>query len=89
VKEELSGNNAKLYVAQISRFNRVQASTMFHEAAEYVKNELAQIGISDIVQEQFPSDGSKKYWTRTTPMGWKVSTSCFLRGYSPKFAYVQ
>jgi hypothetical protein len=33
VKEEVSGNIAKSFVAQISRFHRIQAS-MFHEAAE-------------------------------------------------------
>ena len=60
VKEELSGSVAKSYVAQISRFHRIQASTMFHESAEYVKNELQKIGLNDAVIEQFPADGTKK-----------------------------
>ncbi|HYB68407.1 MAG TPA: hypothetical protein VEC97_02575, partial [Candidatus Acidoferrales bacterium] len=63
VKEEISGNVAKSFVAQISRFHRIQASTMFHEAAEYVKSELLEIGLSDAAIEQFPADGKKKYWT--------------------------
>jgi hypothetical protein len=70
VKEELSGSIAKSYVAQISNFHRVQASTMFHEAAEYVKSELLKIGLKEAVIEQFPADGAKKYWTHTSPMGW-------------------
>jgi len=75
VKEELSGNVAKSYVAQISRFHRIQASTMFHEAAEYVKSELLKIGLQDAVIEQFPSDGAKKYWTHTSPVGWTVKSA--------------
>jgi aminopeptidase-like protein len=75
VKEELSGNVAKSYVAQVTRFHRVQASTMFHEAAEYVKNELLRMGLKDAVIEQFPSDGAKKYWTHTSPVGWTVRSA--------------
>jgi len=73
IKEELSGNSAKSFVAQISRFHRIQASTMFHEAAEYVKGELVKIGLDDPVIERFASDGAKKYWTYTSPMGWAVN----------------
>jgi hypothetical protein len=75
VKDELSGNVAKSFVAQISRFHRIQASTMFHEAAEYVKSELVKIGLDDAVIEQFPADGSKKYWTYTSPVGWTVNSA--------------
>jgi aminopeptidase-like protein len=75
VKEELSGNVAKSYVAQITRFHRIQASTMFHEAAEYVKSELLKIGLRDAIIEQFPADGAKKYWTFTSPMGWAVKSA--------------
>jgi hypothetical protein len=75
VKEEISGSVAKSYVAQISRFHRIQASTMFHEAAEYVKSELLKIGLKDAAIEQFPADGAKKYWTYTSPMGWTVKSA--------------
>jgi len=75
IKEELSGENAKLYVQQISNFHRIQVSTMFHEAAEYVKDTLLKIGIKDAKIEQFLSDGSKKYWTHTSPVGWEVRSA--------------
>ena len=75
VKEELSGSVAKSYVAQITRFHRVQASTMFHEAAEYVRSELLKIGLRDAVIEQFQADGAKKYWTFTSPIGWTVKSA--------------
>ena len=75
VKEELSGNVAKGFVAQISRFHRIQASTMFHEAAEYVKNELLNMGLKDAAIEQFLSDGAKEYWTHISPVGWTVKSA--------------
>jgi hypothetical protein len=75
VKDELSGSVAKSYVTQISRFHRIQGSTMFHEAAEYVKSELLKLGLQDAVIEQFPADGKTKYWTHTSPIGWAVKSA--------------
>ncbi len=75
VKDELSGEIAKSYVAQITRFHRVQASSMFHEAAEYVKETLHSMGVRDAHIEQFASDGETKYWTRVSPVGWEVKSA--------------
>ena len=75
VKEELSGDNAKVYVQQISNFHRIQASTMFHETAEHVRDTLLKVGLKDAKIEQFLSDGSKKYWTYTSPIGWEVKSA--------------
>ncbi len=75
VKDELSGEVAKSFVAQITRFHRVQASTMFHEAAEYVRTTLLELGFEDAKIEQFPSDGAVKYWTHITPVGWEVKSA--------------
>jgi len=75
VKEELSGETAKSYVEQITRFHRIQASTMFHEAAEHVKTELQKIGLKDANIEQFQSDGEKMYWMHMSPMGWEVKSA--------------
>jgi len=75
VKEELSGEKAKAYVEQITRFHRIQASPMFHEASEHVKQELLKIGLLDARIEQFPSDGATKYWTHISPVGWEVKSA--------------
>ncbi len=83
VKEELSGENAKAYVEQISRFHRVQASTMFHQAAEHVKQQLIKNGLKNATIEQFQSNGAKKYWTHISPVGWEVK-SAELRLISPE-----
>jgi len=75
VKEELSGEKARDYVEQISHYHRIQASTMFHQAAEHVKQQLLNIGIADAKIEQFTSDGATKYWTHISPMGWEVKSA--------------
>jgi aminopeptidase-like protein len=75
VKEELSGEKAKAYVAEITGFHRIQASTMFHQAAEHVRNTLLKNGLENAKIEQFKSDGAKKYWTHTSPMGWEVKSA--------------
>ncbi|HVO37234.1 MAG TPA: DUF4910 domain-containing protein [Candidatus Acidoferrum sp.] len=75
VKDELSGNIAKSYVAQICRFHRIQGSPMFHEAAEYVKAELIKLGLEDATIEQYPADGKTKYWTHTSPVGWEIKSA--------------
>ncbi len=75
VRDELSGNIAKYFVTQISRFHRIQASTMFHEAAEYVRSELIKMGLKDAIIEQFTADGKTKYWTYTSPLGWEVKSA--------------
>ncbi len=69
---EVSGSIAKSYVAQIARFHRIQASPMYHEAAEYVKGELKRLGLRDARIEQFPADGKHMYWTHRSPVGWEV-----------------
>ncbi len=75
VKQELSGETAKSYVQQIAQYHRIQASTMFHEAAEYVRDILIKIGIKNARIEQFPADGETKYWTYTAPLGWEAKSA--------------
>ncbi len=48
---------------------------MFHEVAEYVKAELLKLGLGDAVIEQFPADGTSKYWTYVSPVGWTVRSA--------------
>ncbi len=83
VKDELSGSVAKSYVAEITRFHRVQGSTLYHEAVEYVKTELQRLGLKDAIIEQYPADGKTKYWTHNSPLGWSA-TSAELRVLEPE-----
>lgn len=75
VKTELSGETAKRYTAHITRFHRVQASTMFYKAARYLKESLSNMGFRDATIERFVSDGKQEYWTWTSPVGWEVRSA--------------
>lgn len=71
LREEISGVRAREYVANITRFHRIQASPGFHEAATYVYNELKKNGI-EVGLWKFKTDGKKKYFEFTSPIGWDV-----------------
>jgi len=69
---EISGELSKNYVHIISRYDRIQASQGYHESAEWIMNKLKQYGLEDAHIEKYVSDGDKKYFTWTPPMGWKI-----------------
>lgn len=75
VKEELSGSSAKTFVSHISKFHRIQASPMFHEASLYVVGELRKMGLGDVSILQFPADGKRKFWTHQSSPGWEVGSA--------------
>jgi hypothetical protein len=75
VTEEVSGSLAKGYVADIARFHRIQASTMFHDSAEHVRSELRKMDLRDARIERFTADGRHTYWTYTSPVGWEVRSA--------------
>jgi aminopeptidase YwaD len=75
--EALSGENAKEHVIQITRFNRVQASRGYRNAAQYVLAQLRSFGFDekDAYVESFPSDGVIEYQTWQSPSGWDISSA--------------
>jgi hypothetical protein len=75
VKDELSGSGAKQFVADISRYHRIQGSTMYHEAAVYMKQKLDEIGVDEAHIERFPADGKHMYWTHVSPIGWTIRSA--------------
>ncbi|MCU0859012.1 MAG: DUF4910 domain-containing protein [Thermoplasmata archaeon] len=83
VREELSGSRAKHFVADITRYHRIQGSTMYHEAALYMKERLEQAGADEVHIEQFPADGKHMYWTHVSPIGW-TARSAELRLVAPE-----
>jgi aminopeptidase-like protein len=72
---ELSGERAKDFVIDISRFDRVQASDGLYRSMEMIKNKLAGFGISNTVIERFPSNSEIAYWTWKPPMGWRIRSA--------------
>jgi hypothetical protein len=82
VYAEFSGSLAKREVERISQFHRIQASPGFHEAAKYVLGRLWEIGVK-AKMHRFHSDGAKKYFTWTSPVGWE-GTSATLEMLEPE-----
>ncbi len=73
--EALSGECAKDYVQQITRWNRVQASREYRAAGAYVLGELRKAGYdsTDAWIESYPSDGRRTYQTWQSPSGWDIT----------------
>jgi len=72
VKQEISGSTAKHFVSRLCTFHRIQASPMFREALDWVKDQAEEAGLEDLKVESFPADGKHRYWTYYSPPGWSV-----------------
>jgi len=74
--EALSGELAKEYVIDISRYHRIQGSRGYRASAEYVIDKLRQFGFSDADAyiESYPSDGKITYQTWQSPSGWDIDS---------------
>jgi len=75
ILKELSGERAHDYVTMISRFERIQASEGWHNAALYIKSQLEKFGYTDAHIEGWPSNGETMYYTWRTPIGWRAKTA--------------
>ena len=74
VSESVSGARAKEYVGHIIQNHRVQATKGYLKAAEYIKEELETIGITNLKIHKYKSDGKKRYNAYTSPMSWSVKS---------------
>jgi len=72
---EISGESAFAYTARISQFDRIQASDGWHDAAVWIKTELDRMGYKDALIEGWPSNGSTRYYTYRTPIGWRARSA--------------
>jgi hypothetical protein len=73
--KELSGKRGLDYITMISRFERIQASEGWHNAALYVKSQLDKVGYTDAHIEGWPSNGETWYYTWQTPIGWRARSA--------------
>ena len=70
--DEVSGEIAYRYTDRVSQFDRIQASEGWHDAAVWIKGELEKIGYKNALIEGWPSNGSTRYYTYKTPIGWRA-----------------
>ncbi len=74
IKMEYSGERAKEFTTDISRFHRIQASPGFREAAYYVKKHLDEWNI-DCNILQLKADGKTQYLGTTIFEEWEINNA--------------
>ncbi len=71
---EISGVIAKDTVIELARSHRVQASSGFSRAAEYIAAKAKEYGLDQVQIERFPADGEKTYYTLKSATGWEAQS---------------
>jgi aminopeptidase YwaD len=69
---EISALMAKDTIEELARYHRVQASSEFSRAAEYIASKAKEYGLEQVQIERFPADGQKTYYTLKSTPGWEV-----------------
>ena len=72
---EISGVIAKDTVIELARSHRVQASSGFTRAAEYIAAKAKEYGLEQVQIERFPADGEKTYHTLKSAPGWEAQSA--------------
>ncbi len=81
-RREFSGEAAKGYVADLTRYHRIQASPGFREAAKYCEERLKGFGIRAELLS-FPADTRTAYWSQRMFQEWDA-TDATLRLIEPE-----
>lgn len=58
------------YLAQVSRFDRYQASWGIEQAATFVAETARAIGLADVTLDRFTADGKARWWSFHAPQSW-------------------
>jgi hypothetical protein len=69
---EVNGSIAKDTVTELARYHRVQASSGFSHAAEYIASKAKEYGLEQVQVERFLADGQKTYYTLKSTPGWEA-----------------
>jgi len=72
---EISGVIAKDTVIELARSHRVQASSGYSRAAEYIAAKAKEYGLDQVQIERFPADGEKTYHTLKSATGWEAQSA--------------
>jgi len=87
VSKELSGERAKRYTAKVSSYHRIQASSGFFDAIEFIRSELERLGDKNYKIEEFIADGKKNNYSWYSPISWEINDG-FLRMIEPESLYL-
>ena len=69
---EISGLIAKDTVTELARHHRVQASSGFSHAAQFIASKAKEYGLEQVEIERYPADGEKTYYTLKSTPGWEA-----------------
>ncbi|HET9531061.1 MAG TPA: DUF4910 domain-containing protein [Blastocatellia bacterium] len=69
---EISGLIAKDTIIELARHHRVQASSGFSHAAEYIAARAKEYGLEQVQIERLAADGEKTYHTLKSTPGWEA-----------------
>ncbi len=75
IENEVSGERAWDTVSKISRFHRIRGGgegSGYNRCVEWLANELREVEGLQVKVEKFVSDGSRRYFTWLSPVGWRV-----------------
>jgi hypothetical protein len=72
---EINGSIAKDTVIELSRHHRVQASSGFSRAAQYIAAKAKEYGLDEVEIERFQADGEKTYYTLRSTPGWEAESA--------------
>jgi hypothetical protein len=75
VVDTVSGFRAKDYVAEISRFHRIQASPGILEAMKYLEREIGKVSSAEVKIHKFEADGISEIGTWENLYGWKPKSA--------------
>lgn len=71
--DELSGTRARDHVQRLTGLHRVPASPGFHDAVQYVRDQVTVMGLTDVHVETFAGDGKTYFGTLLGNRGWHVT----------------
>ena len=71
---EISGLIAKDNIVELCRFHRVQASSGFSRAAEFIAAKAKEYGLEQVEINRLPADGVKTYYTLRSTPGWEAES---------------
>ena len=72
IREIFSGPAAKGYVADITRYHRIQASPGYRQAAKYCHQRLTEWGVQAEIFS-FPANERTRYWSRGMFQEWEAT----------------
>src|SRR5947199_2464502 len=72
---EINGLIAKDTVAELARNHRVQASSGYAHAAQFIAAKAKEYGLEQVQVEHFSADGKQTYYTLKSTPGWEATSA--------------